>query len=415
MKQSTSKPNIGVVTHLTDTTVMRICVVSFHRPSALVVNVFLYNLIEILEPICEKVQVITSNIPKDRTFSNKIRIQDVKTALHFRDTIHPRWWSTVLQFLKIIFIQMKMCWVLTRISKDIDIAVFFVGGANLFPPVLMAKVLRKKVITSAIGLGSLSYKSAYNKGFFSMGRAISPILNVLERANFYLSDRINVESESAIDFLGLNKYRKKISINGAMYMDTNSFKIKKDLRDKRNLIGYTGRLSPEKGVMNFAKAVPLILKERNDLEFLIGGDGPLFNEIKDELKNNGSYDKVEFTGWIPHDELPNYMNELKLIILPSYSEGLPAIVQEGMACGVVILATPVGGIPDLIKDGKTGFILENNSPECIAENVIRVLEHPNLEEIVKNARKFIEDEYSYEVMVRKCKDSLDELMKGKWQ
>jgi glycosyltransferase involved in cell wall biosynthesis len=84
-----------------------------------------------------------------------------------------------------------------------------------------------------------------------------------------------------------------------------------------------------------------------------------------------------------------------------------------MACGTPVLATSVGGVPDLIKDGNIGFIMADNSPECIARNVIRALEHPELEKIVKNARKFIKDEYSYEVMVRKCRDSLNKLMRGK--
>ena len=187
-----------------------VCVLSFPQPSALVVNVLLYSLVEILEPISERVYVVTSNIPKDRTFSEKIIIQDVKTALHFRDTIHPMWWSTLLQFLKIIIIQLKMCWALTKISKEIDIVIFYLGGANLFPPVLMAKVLRKNVVTAAIGLGSLSYKKAHNKRSLSMGNIFfSTVFSVLEKVNFSLSDRIIVESASVIDFLGLDKYRKK--------------------------------------------------------------------------------------------------------------------------------------------------------------------------------------------------------------
>ena len=385
----------------------RICVVSFPAPSTLVVNVLLYNLVEILESICERVYVVTSNIPKDKNFSEKIRIKDVKTALHFRDTIHPRWWSTLLQFFKIIFIQMKMCWMLTKISKEVDMVIFYVGGDSLFPPVLMAKVLRKKVITAAIGLGSLGYRKAHNKRLFSMGGAISTIHNIFERANFYLSDRIIVESPGVIDFLGLDKYRQKLAVSG-VYIDTNFFQIKKVLRGRKNLVGYVGRLSFEKGVMNFVKAMPLILEKSNNIEFLIGGGGTPQSKIMDELRKNNLSQNVKQTGWIPHNEVVDYFNELKLFILPSYSEGLPHTVLKVMACGTPVLATPVGGIPDIIKDGETGFIMEDNSPECIAKNVIRALEHPNLDEIAMNARKMIEKKYAYEVAVENYRTLLIE-------
>ena len=91
----------------------KVCVASFPTHSVLVVNALLYNLIEILEPICEMVYVVSSNIPKDRTFSEKIRIYEVKTAMHFRDTIRPMWWSTILQFFKIIITPlMIISWIL---------------------------------------------------------------------------------------------------------------------------------------------------------------------------------------------------------------------------------------------------------------------------------------------------------------
>ena len=129
------------------------------------------------------------------------------------------------------------------------------------------------------------------------------------------------------------------------------------------------------------------------------------------MQRNGTYNKVKLTGWISHDELPNYFNEMRLLVLPSYTEGLPGIVLEAMACGTPVLVTPVGGVPDLIRDGGTGFIMEDNSPESIAKNVIRALKHPGLDEISHSARKLIEQEYTYEVMVEKCRHALEELMK----
>ena len=129
----------------------------------------------------------------------------------------------------------------------------------------------------------------------------------------------------------------------------------------------------------------------------------MLNEIKNELMNKGAYDRVELTG---HNELPDNLNELKLLVFPSYSEGLPNIVSESMACGTIVLATPVGGVPDLINDGETGFIIEDNTPECIAENVIKALNYPDLDRIVKNARKLIEDEYTYEAAVERYRNIL---------
>jgi len=102
--------------------------------------------------------------------------------------------------------------------------------------------------------------------------------------------------------------------------------------------------------------------------------------VKHELRISGLKDKVMFTGWVPHEELPKYLNDIKLYVLPSYSEGLPKATLEAMACGTPVLVTPVGGIPDVIKDGKTGFITEDNSSECIARNIIRALSHPNLDQ-----------------------------------
>jgi glycosyltransferase involved in cell wall biosynthesis len=82
---------------------------------------------------------------------------------------------------------------------------------------------------------------------------------------------------------------------------------------------------------------------------------------------------------------------------------------EAMACGTPVLATPVGAIPDVIKDGETGFIMEDNSPECIARNIIRALNHPNLEQIAQNARALVEKEFTFEKAVERYREILDSL------
>ena len=366
-------------------------------------KIFIANFLDLLEPSSNEIYVITGFFSyKPNT---KIHIVSIK-----KDDIRG---SVLRRILRYLLAQPRVAFNLLKISRKIDVVIFFLGTRTYLLPLLIAKLLNKKVALTVTGSESKAAKMQYGKKLFGLGRVYSAVVGVLERINFHLADQIAVESKGTVDFQGLNKYRKKIAINGAMYIDTNQFTVKKELKDKRNLVGYIGRLAPGKGMPNFIKAMPLILEERKNVEFLIGGDGPLFDEIKSELEDKGLHDKVKLTGWIPHDELPDYFSEIKLMVLPSENEGVPGIVQEAMSCGTPVLATPVGAILDLIKDGKTGFILEDNSPECISKNVIRALEHPNLDEIVKNARKLIEEEYSYEVMVRKCRDSLDELVKGK--
>ena len=78
-----------------------------------------------------------------------------------------------------------------------------------------------------------------------------------------------------------------------------------------------------------------------------------------------------------------------------------------MGCGTPVLATSVGGAPDLIKDGNIGFIMKDNTPECVAENVIRVLEHPNLDKTVKNAKELVEKEFTYEAAVERYREILE--------
>jgi glycosyltransferase involved in cell wall biosynthesis len=119
--------------------------------------------------------------------------------------------------------------------------------------------------------------------------------------------------------------------------------------------------------------------------------------------------RVDLPGWISHDDLPKYLNQLRLLVLPSYTEGLPNIMLEAMACGTPVLATPVGAVPDVIRDGETGFIMEDNSPECIARNVLRALNDPNLEGVADRGRRFVEGEFTFEKAVERWKTVIEEI------
>ncbi|HJH26795.1 MAG TPA: hypothetical protein C5S37_08495, partial [Methanophagales archaeon] len=195
---------------------------------------------------------------------------------------------------------------------------------------------------------------------------------------------------------------------GNLFADLNKFKNEAYLHSRRYDIGFVGRLHREKRLLNFLKALELLDEE---LSIVIIGDSEEKDNVLNGIRLLNSMGKLDITyiDWVDNAKLSSYLNKIKLLVIPSYKEGLPNIVLESMSCGCVVLATPVGGIPEVIKNGATGFIMEDNSPACIAENVERVLNYPDLEGIVKNASKQMEEEYTYEAAVKRYRKILKEL------
>jgi len=355
------------------------------------------NFLEILSPISKDIYLITGNEGYD-FFNEDGRF--IVSGIH-----HERGGNIFIRIIKYIFTQLKISYRMVQISKNIDLWIFFIGGHALLLPMLTAKLLGKKVILALAG-SSL-------EGFTPTNNNVSKPIKILENSNRLLSNHIVIYSSNLIKEWKLEKYMKKISIASRHFLNFDTFKITKNISERKNLVGYIGRLSEEKGILNFIEAIQVATKKREkkeDLEFLIGGDGELYDKIIKFLDENNLNNKVKLTGWIPHDELPNYLNELKLLVLPSYTEGLPNIMLEAMACGTPILANPVGAIPDVIKDGETGFIIKNNNSEDIAEDIVRILNHPYLNRIVKNARNLIEQKFSYDARVEDYKKILREVL-----
>jgi glycosyltransferase involved in cell wall biosynthesis len=224
---------------------------------------------------------------------------------------------------------------------------------------------------------------------------------------YRLSDIIVVYSANMIKEWDLVKWRKKIVIAPNHFINFNQFKITKVYNDRENLVGYIGRFSEEKGIGNFLKAAKIILKTHPEIKIFLGGSGNL-EKLEVDLDIFKEQDQLRRNGWIPHDKLPQYLNNIRLLIIPSYTEGLPNMMLEAMACGTPVLATPVGAIPDVIRDGETGFIMEDNSPKCIAENVLRALRSTELERIAENGRHFVEENFAFEKTVKQLRKILDD-------
>jgi len=293
---------------------------------------------------------------------------------------------------------------LLKVRKDVNV-IFFLGWIPVLS-CLIARLLGKRIVLILHTSIPLGVKETYRG---CIGKLLSSMIERISRINYSLSKLIMIDSESLIRELGLDGYKEKVRVGSSIFVDTNIFKFTEEVNKRENLVGYIGRFSEEKGIINLIDAIPKILEENQTVKFLIIGDGPLFLKVKKRIEGMGFSDRLFLLGWVPYEKIPDYLKEMKLLVLPSYIEGIPNIVLEAMACGTPILATPVGAIPDVIKDCETGFIMENNSPEFIAKNVIRALNYPDLGRVVKNARALIEEKYTYEAAVERYRNILSGL------
>ncbi len=368
-----------------------IIIFPFHKGSSQPLS----NLINLIDNLSVGINLVTGSIEKN------LEVPVILGDLVHADVYHEGGNNLVSRVLRYALAQLKLSIKLCILTKHTNTWIFFLGGENLILPMLTAKLLGKHVILT-LG-GSSAEISKYCNDTYS-----KQMLNLF-RINASLADSILVYSKSLIKSWQLEDYRSKIFIAREHFLDFNIFAVTMPLPDRPPLVGYIGRLSREKGAQNFTQALPTILSDRRDLRVLIGGDGPLKETIAASLQEEALADQVDLPGWISHDDLPTYLNQLRLLVLPSYTEGLPNIMLEAMACGTPVLATPVGAIPDVIIDGKTGFIMENNSPGCIAENVIRALNSPDLEEIAEAGRRFVEENFTFESTVARWKEVLEEI------
>jgi len=137
---------------------------------------------------------------------------------------------------------------------------------------------------------------------------------------------------------------------------------------------YVGNLKLTKGVMELLVAFEKVSSHSLAARLLVVGDGPCREMLESYAKERSL--KVKFYGEVAHEHVPDILREADCFVLPSYAEGMPNALVEAMASGLPVIASRVGGIPEIVKDGETGLLLEEVSPHAIQSCMEQVLEWP---------------------------------------
>ncbi len=144
------------------------------------------------------------------------------------------------------------------------------------------------------------------------------------------------------------------------------------------LVGTIARLCPVKGQREFIQAASRINAEFPQTKFVIVGEDLEFGgryrlELEELVSQMNLQDDVIFTGYLHN--AAKLMYAFDVFVLPSWIEGMPVTILEAMAAGIPVVATPVGGVPELVLEGKTGLLVSPDSPQRLAEAIVYLLKH----------------------------------------
>ncbi|MEF8873953.1 MAG: glycosyltransferase family 4 protein [Candidatus Thermoplasmatota archaeon] len=174
----------------------------------------------------------------------------------------------------------------------------------------------------------------------------------------------------------------EIFISASKGVDTERFSSSGNIEEEiegTNLL-YVGRLHEVKGLPSLLKAFSTINEKYPEARLTLIGKGPFKDVLVELSKRLDISDQVEFTGEIEHGELPKHYQRGDIFILPSLSEGLSNVLMEAMASGLPIVATEVGGNPELVKDGKGGYLVQPENPSALAEALKSLIEEKDMRE-----------------------------------
>jgi glycosyltransferase involved in cell wall biosynthesis len=152
---------------------------------------------------------------------------------------------------------------------------------------------------------------------------------------------------------------------------------------------FVGRIEKPKGPKQLLDCIPFLKEERRSFRIFYAGEGTYKTYLESFVVNNHYEASVTFLGHVKHEDLPFYYNMSDVLVLPSEMEGVPMVILESLACGTPVVASNVGGIPDLVIDGINGTVIDDLGPRQMTSAINGIL-HANLDrgDICKTAERF---------------------------
>ncbi|MDN5941963.1 MAG: glycosyltransferase family 4 protein [Nitrospira sp.] len=204
--------------------------------------------------------------------------------------------------------------------------------------------------------------------------------------------------------------RNGIDLEGKS-VQTDRWRTRKELSvdGETCLIGTVGRLTPVKGIPYLLQAARVLLRRGANVKVLIVGEGSIRQDLLTQTHDLGISDNVVFLGH--REDTDVLLQAMDIFVLPSLSEGIPMALLEAMAASLPIVASRVGGIPEIIEDGVDGYLVEPMDVDNLAERCRRLIKSPEVaRKMGEQGRKRVEREFSATAMADRVASTYKELL-----
>jgi glycosyltransferase involved in cell wall biosynthesis len=253
------------------------------------------------------------------------------------------------------------------------------------------------------------------------GRCLSFMFIILERWAARFTEKIitltNVGKEEHVQYK-IAPAHKFITIHSGLELgslqpsDTKNDVAKEFNIDKSDkLIGTVARLVPIKGHEFLVKAAPLVLQHYPNTTFLLIGDGPLRKKLENLAQQLNFFDKIVFSGM--REDIPRLLNAIDIFVLPSLNEGMGRVLIEAMVLAKPIVATRVGGVPDVVEDGSSGLLVPPADPDALADAICTIMKNPALASKLASHAAIRSQKFSHTEMIRQLENLYKSVMSSK--
>ncbi len=228
------------------------------------------------------------------------------------------------------------------------------------------------------------------------------------------ADLIITPSRSAARFVEkLSRKKSTVIYRGMPFAEIDAILPDQNLQSEageKKIITYVGRLIYGKGVKHLLEAVAFL--RRSDILLVIVGDGPERIHLEQYVRENSLSNQTKFLGNIPFSKVISLLKVTDVFINPSYNEGLPTSVLEAGACRRAMIATNVGGTPEILTHNQSGIIIPPHDTEAIKKSLEELLDNElRRQELGENARQEIEQKFNWDHSINMYLEKISSLSK----